>query len=178
MHRLRGGARKGRGKRKARRGGRRLLRRLRIRLNRAQGWIYARTDGRVGGRIGRFEVLLLTTVGRRTGRARRTPVQCQEIDGDLVIVAAAGGSPAPPAWWLNIQADPHVGVQRRERHWRAIAVAAQGADRAALWGRLSERNPYLERIERRAGRELPLIRLVPDPAPGDPDASRAARAGA
>jgi deazaflavin-dependent oxidoreductase (nitroreductase family) len=135
--------------------------RARVRLNHAHAWIYARSGGRIGGRVGPSPVLLLTTTGRRSGRPRRTPVQYQRIDGALVIVAAAGGAPQPPAWWRNIEADPRVTVQLGAERWPARAVTAHGARRNELWQRLCETNRYLARTERRAGRALPVVELEP-----------------
>ena len=133
---------------------------LAIPLNHAHAWTYTRTRGRMGGR----SVLLLTTVGRRSGTPRRTPVQYERIDGDLILVAAAHGAPEPPAWWRNLEADPAVTVQigRDVLPMRAITVSAD--ERQELWPRLCDRNRLLEGVERRAGRELPVVRLV-DPAP-------------
>jgi deazaflavin-dependent oxidoreductase (nitroreductase family) len=140
-------------------------RRARVRLNHAHAWIYARSGGRVGGRVGPSPVLLLTTTGRRSGRPRRTPVQYQRIDGALMIVAAAGGAPEPPAWWRNVEADPRVTVQIRAERWPARAVPARGARRDELWRRLCEANRYLPRVAQRAGRELPVIEIEPGRPP-------------
>jgi deazaflavin-dependent oxidoreductase (nitroreductase family) len=158
-----------------------LRRRALIRLNRAHAWLYARTRGRLGARVGGHPVLLLTTRGRRSGVPRRTPVQYERIDGEPILVAAAGGAPEPPAWWRNLVAEPAVVVQigAEARPARAATVGAE--ERGALWARLCERNPQLDRVQRRAGRELPLVRLT-EPAEDpqrrsvlDPDGERMAR---
>ena len=155
-----------------------LRRRAAVHLNHAHAWAYTRTRGRMGGR----SVLLLTTVGRRSGTPRRTPVQYERIDGDLVLVAAAGGSAEPPAWWRNLEADPAVTVQIGGDVLPMRAITVDTDERRELWPRLCERNRLLERVQRRAGRELPLVRLADpaaDPQPGSalrPDAEPAARA--
>jgi deazaflavin-dependent oxidoreductase (nitroreductase family) len=132
--------------------------------------------------MGGHPVLLLTTVGRRSGVARRTPVQYERIDGDLILVAAAGGAPEPPAWWRNLTAEPAVTVQLGAWVEAMLASPVGPDERRDLWPRLCERNRQLERVQRRAGRELPLVRLV-DPAAGPqtrsvlhPDGEPAARA--
>jgi deazaflavin-dependent oxidoreductase (nitroreductase family) len=159
-----------------------LRRRTAVHLNHAHAWVYARTRGRLGGSAGGHPVLLLTTIGRRSGAARRTPVQYERIDGDLVLVAAAGGAREPPAWWRNLIAEPAVSVQLGARAEAMLASPVGADERRDLWPRLCEGNRRLERVQRRAGRELPLVRLV-DPAADPqarsvlhPDGGRAARA--
>ena len=137
-----------------------LARRAAVHLNHGHAWLYACTRGHLGGRVGGHPVLLLTTVGRRSGAPRRTPVQYERIDGDLILVAAAGGAPSAPAWWHNLQAEPAVMVQIGPKTRRARAVTVSTDERRTLWPRLCERNRHLERTQRRAGRELPLVRVV------------------
>jgi deazaflavin-dependent oxidoreductase (nitroreductase family) len=137
-----------------------LLRRARVHANHAHAWLYARSDGRLGARVGGRDVLLLQTTGRRSGRRRRTPVQYDRIDGDLVVVASAAGASRPPAWWHNLEADPAVEVQVGPQRAPARAVTVRGEERARLWSELCARDHRLEALQRRAGRELPLVRLI------------------
>ena len=137
-----------------------LRRRAAIRLNHAHAWLYARTGGRAGGRIDGHPVLLLTTTGRASGFPRRTPVQYERVGGDPILVAAAGGAPEPPAWWRNLQSDPGATVQLGGQVWRGRAVMVGGEERRQLWPLVCEHNPRLEAVQRKAGRDLPLIRLV------------------
>lgn len=64
--------------------------------------VYRASGGRVGGRIAGMPVLLLTTVGRRTGRSRTVPLTYFEEDGAIVLVASYGGRPRNPAWFDNL----------------------------------------------------------------------------
>lgn len=137
-----------------------LRRRAAIHLNHAHAWLYARTRGRAGGRIGGHPVLLLTTTGRRSGLARRTPVQYERLDGHPILVAAANGAAEPPAWWRNLDADSDVTVQIADEVWHARAVTVEGEERRKLWPRICARNPHLDPLQHKAGRELPLVRLV------------------
>lgn len=147
--------------------------RLRIRLNHLHAAAYARTGGRAGASVAGHRVLLLTTTGRRTGRPRRTPVQFESVDGDLLVVASAAGAPRPPAWWRNLEEDPRVTVRIGGDEYTAVARTLRGADRARVWPRLCERNRHLEPLQRRAGRELPVVRLALEtPAPGRQGAAR------
>jgi len=123
--------------------------------------IYRLTRGRVLGRVGGQPVLLLETAGRRTGQPRTTPVQYL-ADGDtFVVVASNAGAARPPAWYLNLRANPHARVQVGGRTIDVRAQEAAAQERAELWQRLTAANRYLERAARKAGRDLPLMALVP-----------------
>jgi deazaflavin-dependent oxidoreductase (nitroreductase family) len=122
--------------------------------------------------MGGHPVLLLTTTGRRSRRARTTPVQYQEIDGSTVIVAAAGGSKRPPDWSRNIAASPDVIVQRGSDTVSMHAREAEGDERARLWALLTRDNPWLERAERKAERRLPVLVLEPIAGSGTSVVSR------
>ena len=110
--------------------------------------------------MGGHPVLLLTTTGRHSGLSRRTPVQYERIDGDPILVAAANGAPEPPAWWSNLTADADVTVQIGDRVWHARAVSVEGEERRQLWQRLCAGNRHLAPLQRKAGREFALVRLV------------------
>ena len=123
--------------------------------------IYRLTRGRVLGRVGGQPVLLLETVGRRTGQPRTTPVQYL-ADGDtFVVVASNAGAARPPAWYLNLRANPHARIRVGARSIDVRAQEATAQERAELWQRLTAANRYLERAARKAGRDLPLMALVP-----------------
>jgi deazaflavin-dependent oxidoreductase (nitroreductase family) len=103
-------------------------------------------------------VLVLETVGRRTGARRAAPLVYLPDDDDLVVVPANGGAPRPPAWWLNLRAAGEavavVGDERR----RVRAHVAAGADRERLWRRFAAVTPVTH-YQRSAGRELPVVVL-------------------
>ena len=71
------------------------------------------------------------------------------------MVAADGGAPRPPAWWLNLCADPHARIQVGADILDVGAREATGEERAALWQRLAAANRYLDRVAQKAGRTLP-----------------------
>ena len=142
------------------------LRGLRVRLNHAHGWLYARSGGRLGGSVGGHPVLLLTTTGRRTGFERRTPLQYERVGNDIAVVAAGGGSPTPPAWWLNVEADPGVEVRTGPDVWHAYAATADSDRRAEVWPALIAANPSIASAQEKAGRQLPVVvlsRREPEP---------------
>jgi F420H(2)-dependent quinone reductase len=130
-------------------------------VTRLHAWVYRRTGGRFLGRMGGQPVLLLQTTGRGSGRTRTTPVQYL-ADGDaFVVVASNAGAARSPAWYLNLRADPHARVEVGPRTVDVRAQEATGQERAELWQRLTAANRYLERASRKAGRDLPLMALIP-----------------
>jgi deazaflavin-dependent oxidoreductase (nitroreductase family) len=131
---------------------------------RAHALLYRLSGGRILGRMGGEGVLLLKTKGRRTGRTRVTPVQYLPHDGAFVVVAADGGAARAPAWYLNLCAAPDAQVRVGRRDVDVVAREVGGAERDALWRRLTAANRYLDGVARKAGRRLPVLVLAP-PAP-------------
>jgi F420H(2)-dependent quinone reductase len=125
--------------------------------------VYRVTGGRVLGRMGGQPVLLLETVGRRSGRSRTTPLQYLPHEDGFVVVASARGAPRPPAWFLNLSARPDARVRAGRRDLEVRARETVGAERQALWAELTAANRWLERAARKAGRELPVVVLEPTP---------------
>jgi F420H(2)-dependent quinone reductase len=117
--------------------------------------------------MGGQPVLLLQTTGRRSGRTRTTPVQYLADDDRFVVVASNAGAARPPAWYLNLRANPHARIRVGPRSIVVRAQEATGQERAELWQRLTAANRYLERAARKAGRDLPLMALAP-PTPATP----------
>jgi deazaflavin-dependent oxidoreductase (nitroreductase family) len=136
-------------------------------LTRLHASVYRCSGGRFLGRMGGQPVLLLQTTGRRSGRPRTTPVQYLADDDIFVVVASNAGAARPPAWYLNLRANPHARIDVGARSIDVRAQETTGQERAELWRRLTAANRYLERAARKAGRDLPLIALVP-PTPTTP----------
>ena len=123
--------------------------------------LYRLSGGRVGGRLWDLPVVLLTTTGRKTGKRRTVPL-CSFRDGDdVVVIASYGGLDQPPAWWLNLEANPQAELQDGRTRRAVIARNARHDERAHLWAEVTARAPgYLE-YERRTTREIPVVILQP-----------------
>jgi deazaflavin-dependent oxidoreductase (nitroreductase family) len=121
--------------------------------------LYRMSGGRIGSRVWDLPVVLLTTTGRRTGKKRTVPLCSLQAGNDVVVIGSYGGLDQPPAWWLNLQANPHAEVATgRERH-AVTARNAEPEERAILWAEVTARAPgYLE-YERRTTREIPVVIL-------------------
>jgi hypothetical protein len=83
--------------------------------------LYRASRGRLFGRIGRAPVLLLTTTGRRPGRARTAPVLYIAYGDRFVVIGSNAGNQRAPAWALNLKANPDAEVQVRDIHRRMRA---------------------------------------------------------
>ena len=106
-------------------------------------------------------VLLLTTIGRKTGRRRTTPLLYLENGENMVVVASNGGAPKHPTWWLNLEANPEATVEVGRRKLRVRAEKAGGEERRRLWTRLVEMYPAYEDYQKRTTREIPVVVLCP-----------------
>ncbi len=90
-------------------------------------------DASLGGGKGLVPTLLLTTVGRKSGRMLTLPLIFGRSGADYVVVGSKGGAPTHPAWYLNLQANPDVQVQVKGDKFTARAHTANPEERAALW---------------------------------------------
>jgi deazaflavin-dependent oxidoreductase (nitroreductase family) len=128
-------------------------------------WINKLTAGgiRKRGHAMGFSALVLTTVGRRTGIERESPVSCfAEEDGSWLIVASANGAAKNPAWYYNLAAHPDR--VRVDTNGRSVAVTAHelhGTDREQAWRFITVAAPRFAAYQRKTDRQLPVIRLVP-----------------
>ena len=121
--------------------------------------LYRLTGGVIGGNIG-FQVLLLTTVGRKSGKSRTVTLGLFEDGGDLLVAATAAGSQAHPAWYNNLVANPTVTVQRGRRVFQATAETATGEERKRLWAMIMAKAPPFANYEKKAApREIPVVRF-------------------
>ena len=100
--------------------------------------LYRMTRGRVGGRIGRAPVLLLTTTGRKSGQARTAPVLYMRDADRLVVIGSNAGNVKTPAWALNLVANPEATVEVGARRHDVRARTAEGEERVDLWRRMNE----------------------------------------
>ena len=121
--------------------------------------LYRATGGRIGGRLGALRVLLLTTTGRKSGRARTAPLVYFEDGARLVLVGSNGGGPRDPLWWQNLKHTPEATVQLGAETRRVRARLAAPEERARIWPRVVRENPAYGRYEGLTEREIPVVLL-------------------
>ncbi|MGE5223019.1 MAG: nitroreductase family deazaflavin-dependent oxidoreductase [Omnitrophica WOR_2 bacterium] len=125
-------------------------------------WIYRLSGGRLGGNMRGFKILLLTTIGRKSGKAYTTPLGWFENEDGYVIVASNGGQPANPAWYNNLKSNPQVSVQVFDRIVPATAEVLSGEARTQAWRQVIAKAPAYANYEKKTTREIPLILLHPN----------------
>ena len=123
---------------------------------------YVETDGREGHDwVNGVPVLLLTTVGRKSGDDRITPLIYQKEGDAYLVVASNGGSDAPPGWYLNLQAKPDVRLQVWGEKMSARARTATAAEKPALWRKMTAIWPGYDDYQTKTDREIPVVVLEP-----------------
>jgi deazaflavin-dependent oxidoreductase (nitroreductase family) len=125
---------------------------------------YVATNGEEGfsWRAG-TEILILTTTGRKTGKARSSALIFGRHGDDLLVVASKGGSPTPPKWYLNLQDSPEVYVQVKGDRFAAKARTANTDEKPELWKVMTSVWPDYDAYQQRTARVIPVIVLTRKP---------------
>lgn len=125
-------------------------------------WLYRATGGRLGGRIVGMPVLLLTTMGRRTGRRHTTSLTYLPHGTNFVVIGSNAGAAKHPDWVLNLRADPRAIVQVRDHRMGVRAREAVGAERSQLWNRAIRSYSGYAVYQSRTARTIPVMILEPE----------------
>ncbi len=106
-----------------------------------------------------WPIVVITSIGARSGKLRKNPVMRVEKDGVYAAVASYGGSPAHPTWYYNFLANPHVDLQDGPEPHEYVARLAEGAEREEWWERcVAQYAPYAD-YQERTDREIPVFLL-------------------
>lgn len=135
----------------------------------AHAWLYRLSGGRAQAPA--YPTLLLTVVGRRSGRQRTVPLVYVMDSADYIVAAAYSGSDRHPAWWLNLRSSSVGVVQVGRRKTAVQAVEIASPHRDDWWVRLAAMYPPFEDYQHRTARQIPVVRLTPRSAlPTEPNA--------
>lgn len=124
-------------------------------------WLYRATSGLFGGLLSGAPQLLLTTIGRKSGRHHTTPLLCLPDGPHLIVVASYGGQATAPHWAQNLMANPQAWVQLGPHHWEVRAELVDSTDRDRLWPVFCRYYPGYLAYQKRTDRQIPLLRLTP-----------------
>ncbi len=117
--------------------------------------------GRVGGVFAGRPLLLLHTIGARTGQARVHPLMYRKVDSGYAVFGSKAGAPSHPAWYHNLVANPEVEIEVGEAKLPVRARVAEAEERHEIWSRQKEEHPFFADYEESAGREIPVVVLEP-----------------
>jgi deazaflavin-dependent oxidoreductase (nitroreductase family) len=115
--------------------------------------------GKVSGQFEHTPLLLLTTIGAKSGQCRTTPLGYMPEGDRLLVIASSGGAPTHPDWYHNLVAHPQVTVEVGTETFDAIAVVAEDEERDRLWTKGVALYPSLAEHQAKTTRQIPVIAL-------------------
>ena len=128
---------------------------------REQAELYEATNGEKGGELRGVPVIVLTSVGAKTGKLRKTALMRVEHEGVYAVVASLGGAPKNPVWYQNLKSNPHVELQDRAIKRDYLAREVSGHEKAIWWERAVQAWPDYATYQARTDRQIPVFVLDP-----------------
>jgi deazaflavin-dependent oxidoreductase (nitroreductase family) len=128
---------------------------------RTQADLFERTNGAEGATMRGKPIILLTSVGAKTGKLRKTPLMRVEHEGRYAVVASRGGADEHPVWYYNLAANDHVELQDGATRKDYRAHEADGAERDAWWERAVAAWPDYANYQTKTERLIPVFVLTP-----------------
>lgn len=122
---------------------------------------YMSSGGTEGTDMKGMPVILLTTVGAKTGKLRKTPLMRVEHDGQYAIVASLGGAPKNPVWYYNVAANPRVELQDGTVTGDYDAREVFGEEKSQWWQRAVTAYPDYAEYQEKTDRQIPVFVLTP-----------------
>jgi deazaflavin-dependent oxidoreductase (nitroreductase family) len=128
---------------------------------REQTDLFERSGGTEGNTLRGMPIIVMTSVGARSGKLRKTPLMRVEHDGEYAVVASLGGAPNHPVWYHNLTKNPHVELQDGpvKRDYRAREVT--GEEKTVWWDRAVAAYPDYADYQKQTTREIPVFVLTP-----------------
>ncbi|MEV4134655.1 nitroreductase family deazaflavin-dependent oxidoreductase [Dactylosporangium sp. NPDC049742] len=117
--------------------------------------------GKVGGNFEGAPLLLLHTVGARSGQERVHPMMYQKVDGGYAVFASYAGAPTNPAWFHNLVAQPRVTAEIGTGTQELVARVTDGDEREQIWTAQKAAYPGFADYERKTTRQIPVVVLEP-----------------
>ena len=123
--------------------------------------LFERTDGAEGGTMRGRPIVVVTTIGAKSGNVRKVPVMRVEHDGSYAVVASKGGAPRNPVWYNNLVVNPKVQLQDGPTKHDYVAREVSDDERALWWERAVEAWPDYAQYQTRTDRVIPVFVLDP-----------------
>jgi deazaflavin-dependent oxidoreductase (nitroreductase family) len=128
--------------------------------SRKQTEIYEATGGAEAGDLNGKPVIVLTSIGAKSGKIRKTPLMRVEHDGQYAVVGSRGGAPEHPVWVFNLREQPHVELQDGPEKHDYTAHETEGAERDEWWTRAVAAWPDYAEYVKRTDRVIPVFVLT------------------
>ncbi|AEF39830.1 nitroreductase family deazaflavin-dependent oxidoreductase [Hoyosella subflava] len=122
---------------------------------------FERTNGQEGNTMGGKPIVVVTTLGAKSGKLRKTPLMRVEHDGKYAVVASMGGAPTHPVWYHNMRANPLVEVQDGAESSDFVAHEVSGDERETWWERATDVWPDYNDYQTKTSRLIPVLVLTP-----------------
>ena len=132
---------------------------------REQAEAFEASEGRERATLSGKPIIVLTTMGAKTGKLRKTALMRVEHDGRYAVVASRGGAAKHPQWYFNLVANPHVELQDGATTRDYLAREVTGAEKRTWWDRSLKVWPAYAQYQRKTSRQIPVFVL--DPIEGD-----------
>ena len=127
-------------------------------MSRANTWIFKKTNGRFGDKFLRgAPVGILTTIGRKSGEPRESPLLFLQEGKRIILVASQGGRANNPMWYLNLKANPQITFQTKHEVLKLTAREATDAERDEYWPKLDAMYPDFVNYRSYTDRKIPIV---------------------
>jgi F420H(2)-dependent quinone reductase len=131
---------------------------------RDQAELFESSGGTKGTTLRGMPIVVVTSVGAKSGKLRKTALMRVVLDGTYAVVASLGGAPKHPVWYHNLKKHPHVEVQDGPNKGDYLAREVTGEEKALWWERAVAAYPDYADYQKKTTREIPVFVLEPMPA--------------
>ena len=122
---------------------------------------YESSGGTAGTTLRGLPVVVVTTVGVKSGKVRKVPLMRVEHDGSYALVASKGGAPEHPVWYRNLLAEPHITLQDGPLTFDAVVRELTGSERTQWWARAGSAYPDYADYQLKTDRQIPVFIAEP-----------------
>ena len=124
-------------------------------------FVFRKTKGRLGNKMGKQSVLLLHTVGRKSGKAYTTPLSFYRDGNNYLVVASNWGKENNPSWYQNLLQKSHTSIQVGSATIFVEARPAKGEEYPRLWELVTRQNEQYLKYQKELSRQIPIMVLIP-----------------
>lgn len=123
--------------------------------------LYRLSGGRLGGKMGEMNLLLLTTTGRKSGKLYMNPLGYVRDGDSYVVMASAGGAPNHPSWFYNLKSNPQTTIQVKKDLINVVAEQAVSSEYERLIAQLGSLQPLFKNYQQKVSRQIPIMVFRP-----------------